>query len=110
MATASPHPNAMTIHPPFWAFEWLSNTAATTPSPKRIRIPVPTISATKMLSIFPLSPEPSLDGRGARLVPPRNQAHPRSSQLCTGGEVKGEFLYAIQTRILFADESGLSPQ
>src|SRR3954469_16668142 len=52
--TAMPHPQVMTIHPEFWALEWFSNTAATTPSPKRIRIAVPIVSAPMMLKRTPL--------------------------------------------------------
>src|SRR3954467_12795214 len=44
-----PHPKVMTIQPEFWALEWFSSTAATTPSPKRIRIAVPIVSAPMML-------------------------------------------------------------
>src|SRR3954464_9666914 len=47
--TAMPHPNVMTIQPEFWALEWFNSTAATTPSPMRIRIAVPMISAPMML-------------------------------------------------------------
>ena len=42
--TAMPHPKVMTIQPEFSAFDLASSTAATTPSPSRIRIPVPMIS------------------------------------------------------------------
>src|SRR6266498_2730311 len=35
--TPMPHPNVMTIQPEFSAFDLLSRTAATTPSPNRIR-------------------------------------------------------------------------
>ena len=42
--TAMPHPKVMTIHPEFSAFDLASTTAATTPSPSRINIPVPMIS------------------------------------------------------------------
>src|ERR671910_496149 len=43
MATATPiaHPKVMTIQPEFSALEFLSNTPATTPSPRMIRIIVP---------------------------------------------------------------------
>src|ERR671913_421530 len=41
MATASPHPNVITIQPEFSALEFLSSTPATTPSPRMIRIIVP---------------------------------------------------------------------
>src|SRR4051794_21054549 len=44
-----PHPKVMTIQPEFWALEWFNRTAATTPSPKRIRIAVPIVSAPMML-------------------------------------------------------------
>src|SRR5918995_5537 len=40
-ATASPHPNVITIQPEFSALEFLSSTPATTPSPRMIRIIVP---------------------------------------------------------------------
>src|SRR5829696_5979090 len=40
-ATASPHPNVITIQPEFSGLEFLSNTPATTPSPRMIRIIVP---------------------------------------------------------------------
>src|SRR5712692_8833717 len=39
--TASAHPVVITIQPPPSAFERLSSTAATTPSPSKIRIRVP---------------------------------------------------------------------
>src|SRR3954452_5069251 len=51
--TAMPHPNVITIQPEFWALEWFSSTAATTPSPKRIRIAVPIVSAPMMLKRTP---------------------------------------------------------
>src|SRR5215213_3939729 len=44
-ATASPHPNVITIQPEFSALEFLSSTPATTPSPRMIRIIVPINSA-----------------------------------------------------------------
>jgi hypothetical protein len=47
--TAMPHPKVMTIHPEFCALEWFNRTAATTPSPRRIRIAVPIVSAPMML-------------------------------------------------------------
>src|SRR5918996_3161385 len=53
-ATAMPHPNVMTIQPPFWALDWLSSTPATTPFPNRTRIAVPITSAPKMLKAAPL--------------------------------------------------------
>src|SRR5215208_1562475 len=40
-ATAIAHPNVITIQPEFSALEFLSNTPATTPSPRMIRIMVP---------------------------------------------------------------------
>jgi hypothetical protein len=43
-----PHPNVMTIQPEFWALDLLSRTAATTPSPKRIRSAVPIVSHPMM--------------------------------------------------------------
>ena len=49
--TAIAHPVVMTIQPPFSALDRWRSTAATTPSPKRISIPVPTISDTKLLSM-----------------------------------------------------------
>src|SRR3954467_9490063 len=52
--TAMPHPKVITIHPEFWALEWFNSTAATTPSPRRIRIAVPIISAPMMLNETPL--------------------------------------------------------
>src|SRR5919202_2543952 len=52
--TAMPHPKVMTIQPEFWAFEWFNRTAATTPSPMRIRMAVPIISAPMMLNETPL--------------------------------------------------------
>src|SRR3990170_3452503 len=45
-ATASAHPVVMTIQPAFWAFDRVRRTPATTPSPRMIRSPVPTISAS----------------------------------------------------------------
>src|SRR5918996_5170971 len=41
MATAIAHPKVITIQPEFSALEFLSNTPATTPSPRMIRIIVP---------------------------------------------------------------------
>src|SRR5918994_167341 len=41
MATPIAHPKVMTIQPEFSALEFLSNTPATTPSPRMIRIIVP---------------------------------------------------------------------
>src|SRR3954451_22740404 len=52
--TAMPHPKVITIHPEFCALEWFNSTAATTPSPRRIRIAVPIISAPMMLNETPL--------------------------------------------------------
>jgi hypothetical protein len=43
-----PHPKVITIQPLFWAFDLVSSTPATTPSPKRIRRPVPMTSEKKM--------------------------------------------------------------
>src|SRR4026209_1299716 len=56
--TAMPHPNVMTIQPEFWAFDLLSRTPATTPSPKRIRSAVPTISLPMMCKSLSLLDEP----------------------------------------------------
>ena len=53
--TPKPQPKVMTIHPEFWALEWFNSTAATTPSPNRIRSAVPIVSAPMMLKRFPLS-------------------------------------------------------
>src|SRR3954453_9124346 len=50
IVTAMPQPNVMTIHPPFSALECARSTAATTPSPNRIRIAVPITSDPKMLN------------------------------------------------------------
>src|SRR3954464_4621931 len=52
--TAMPQPKVITIQPEFWALEWFNSTAATTPSPRRIRIAVPIISAPMMLNETPL--------------------------------------------------------
>ena len=52
--TAMPQPHVMTIQPEFWALDLLSRTAATTPSPKRIRSAVPTISQPMMCKRFSL--------------------------------------------------------
>src|ERR1700751_468915 len=49
MATAIAHPKVMTIQPEFSAFDLASSTAATTPSPRRIRTAVPMISPPMML-------------------------------------------------------------
>src|SRR5262245_48603731 len=46
--TANAHAVVMTIQPLFWAFERLSRTPATTPSPSRTRAPVPSTSARKI--------------------------------------------------------------
>src|SRR5439155_2618463 len=40
-STANAQAVVITIHPAFWAFDRLSRTAATTPSPRTIRIIVP---------------------------------------------------------------------
>src|SRR3954463_5536461 len=56
MATAMPHPHVMTIQPLFCALDCASSTAATTPSPSRIRIAVPMTSAGKMPTSFSSSP------------------------------------------------------
>src|SRR3954447_17060612 len=70
IATAMPQPNVMTIQPLFWALEWFSSTAATTPSPSRIRIAVPMTSAPKMLtSPFSSPPRPEPGRRIATLLP-----------------------------------------
>src|SRR5664279_3118576 len=53
--TASPHASVMTIQPPANAFDLFNRTPATTPSPRRIRIMVPIISATNA-SGFMLTP------------------------------------------------------
>ena len=44
MNTAIPHAQVITIHPEFCAFDLFNRTPATTPSPKTIRVAVPTIS------------------------------------------------------------------
>src|SRR5688572_20420524 len=46
IVTATPHPTVMTIQPEFAPFDRARRTFATTPSPSRIRIIVPTASAT----------------------------------------------------------------
>ena len=46
-----PHPKVMTIQPEFCAFDLLRSTAATTPSPSKIRIAVPMISDGMMPSV-----------------------------------------------------------
>src|SRR4051794_39555749 len=65
--TAMPQPKVMTIHPPFSALERAKSVAATTPSPRRIRIAVPITSAPKMLNPdLPIrSTDPGPYGRGA---------------------------------------------
>src|SRR5947209_19975467 len=52
--TAKPQPNVMTIQPEFCAFDLLRSTAATTPSPRRIRIAVPIHSEPMMLKSLSL--------------------------------------------------------
>src|SRR6266404_8799190 len=52
--TASPHAIVMTIQPEFWPFDLASNTPATTPSPRRISVPVPRTSARNFSTMFPL--------------------------------------------------------
>ena len=47
--TAKPHPRAITIQSAFCTFDLFSSTAATTPSPNRIRSAVPIVSAPIML-------------------------------------------------------------
>ena len=44
MKTANPHAQVITIHPEFWALDLFSKTPATTPSPNRISVAVPTTS------------------------------------------------------------------
>jgi hypothetical protein len=44
MNTAIPHAQVITIHPEFCAFDLFNRTPATTPSPNRIRVAVPTTS------------------------------------------------------------------
>ena len=51
--TAMAQPNVMTIQPLFCALDWLSKTAATTPSPSRISSAVPITSAPKILNCAP---------------------------------------------------------
>ncbi len=46
MNTANAHAMVMTIQPEFWALDFDSRTPATTPSPNRMRVAVPKISAT----------------------------------------------------------------
>ena len=47
MATAMAHPVVITIHPEAWPLVLPRTTLATTPSPRRMRIIVPMISATQ---------------------------------------------------------------
>src|SRR6185295_14258109 len=61
--TPKPQPKVMTIQPEFWALEWFNRTAATTPSPKRIRIAVPIVSAPMMLKRTPLLERPETGPR-----------------------------------------------
>ena len=51
-----PQPNVMTIQPLFCAFDCASSTAATTPSPSKIRSAVPMTSAGKMSTCLSSSP------------------------------------------------------
>src|SRR5919108_6216496 len=52
--TPKPHPKVITIQPEFWALDLLRSTAATTPSPSKIRRHVPIVSAPMMLKSFSL--------------------------------------------------------
>ncbi len=61
--TAKPQPNAITIQPGFCAFDLFSSTAATTPSPNRIRSAVPIVSAPIMLKSSPSLCEQRLAAR-----------------------------------------------
>jgi hypothetical protein len=49
-----PHPKVITIQPEFSALDFDNRTAATTPSPKSTRSPVPMISPPMMLKSFSL--------------------------------------------------------
>src|SRR4029079_11640948 len=61
--TPKPQPKVMTIQPEFWALEWLNRTAETTPSPQKIRIAVPIVSAPMMLKRTPLLERPETGPR-----------------------------------------------
>ena len=50
MVTANAQPAVMTIQPPFWPFDLLSSTLATTPSPSRTSNAVPMISPHRTAS------------------------------------------------------------
>src|SRR5918997_6484344 len=65
MATAIAQPKVITIQPEFSALEFLSNTPATTPSPRMIRIMVP-INSPIYASIYPSSLERSSGSDVAR--------------------------------------------
>ena len=68
--TPMPQPKVMTIQPEFWALEWFSSTAATTPSPNRIRSAVPIVSAPMMLKRTPLLEQTKNGDPGATLERP----------------------------------------
>src|SRR5215470_12905093 len=59
--TANAHPAVITIHPLFSAFDFLSSTAATTPSPSRIKISVPRNSPSHgdVMPILSFSSQPN---------------------------------------------------
>src|ERR671910_754635 len=58
-ATAIAHPKVMTTQPEFSALEFLSNTPATTPSPRMIRIMVPINSPIYAVIYYSLLERPS---------------------------------------------------
>ena len=69
--TATPQPAVTTIQPPFWAFDRLSRTPATTPSPNRIRTIVPSSSpwnpfkiASSRVSVCKLGTKPRSESVG----------------------------------------------
>src|SRR5215468_2635865 len=79
--TAKPQPNVMTIQPEFWALDLFSRTAATTPSPKRIRSAVPIVSPPMMLKSFSLLDEL---GTGATLISAVRQCQTQFAYQQTG--------------------------
>src|SRR3954469_16889339 len=105
--TAMPQPKVITIQPEFWALEWFNSTAATTPSPMRIRIAVPIISAPMMLNETPLLERESLGPRRDPEGDPNRGALRKSTQpapVVAGGRslVRGRASGAARRRRLRA--------
>ena len=78
--TPKPQPKVMTIQPLFWALELVSSTAATTPSPSRIRSAVPIVSAPMMLT------KPYLQSSGGPVRRSYGSSVPKGNQLGSRGD------------------------